>query len=138
MIERSILDGDGFGNAGYRVIEIHTDNNTITHLHITNNKGVELLNYNNSPVINNSNKQQYSFKGVKTPYNKSNTNITSTTNTNYEDILRKKCFSLKQSNNSEEEITKFFNYYKQAIDKGWKGNKFDVDTLWQRWIDRIN
>lgn len=60
-------------------------------------------------------------------------------NKSFQDKLANKCRELKEEGKYEvEEILKFFNYYKAAIEKGWKGKDFDVNRVWNNWISRIN
>lgn len=57
----------------------------------------------------------------------------------YQDKLSTKCRELKEEGKYDtEEIVKFFNYYKAAIEKGWKGKDFDVNRVWNNWISRIS
>lgn len=57
----------------------------------------------------------------------------------YQDKLSTKCRELKEEGKYDtEEIVKFFNYYKAALEKGWKGKDFDVNRVWVRWIERVN
>lgn len=57
----------------------------------------------------------------------------------FQDKLADKCRQLKEEGKYEiDEILKFFNYYKAAIEKGWKGKDFDVNRVWVRWIERVN
>lgn len=60
-------------------------------------------------------------------------------NKSFQDKLADKCRELKEEGKYEvDEILKFFNYYKAAIEKGWKGKDFDVNRVWNNWISRIN
>ena len=60
-------------------------------------------------------------------------------NKSYQDKLSTKCRELKEEGKYEvDEILKFFNYYKAAIEKGWKGKDFDVNRVWNNWISRIS
>lgn len=60
-------------------------------------------------------------------------------NKSFQDKLANKCRELKEEGKYEvDEILKFFNYYKAAIEKGWKGKDFDVNRVWVRWIERVN
>lgn len=57
----------------------------------------------------------------------------------YQDKLSTKCRELKEEGKYDtEEIVKFFNYYKAALEKGWKGKDFDVNRVWNNWISRIS
>lgn len=57
----------------------------------------------------------------------------------YQDKLSNKCRELKEEGKYDtEEIVKFFNYYKAALEKGWKGKDFDVNRVWNNWISRIS
>lgn len=60
-------------------------------------------------------------------------------NKSFQDKLSDKCRELKEEGKYDvDEILKFFNYYKSAIEKGWKGKDFDVNRVWNNWISRIN
>lgn len=60
-------------------------------------------------------------------------------NKTFQDKLSNKCRELKEEGKYEvDEILKFFNYYKAAIEKGWKGKDFDVNRVWNNWISRIS
>lgn len=60
-------------------------------------------------------------------------------NKSFQDKLSNKCRELKEEGKYEvDEILKFFNYYKAAIEKGWKGKDFDVNRVWNNWISRIS
>lgn len=60
-------------------------------------------------------------------------------NKSFQDKLANKCRELKEEGKYEvDEILKFFNYYKAAIEKGWKGKDFDVNRVWNNWISRIS
>lgn len=57
----------------------------------------------------------------------------------YQDKLSTKCRELKEEGKYDtEEIVKFFNYYKAALEKGWKGKDFDVNRVWHNWVSRIS
>lgn len=136
MIERVILEGDGFGDiSGYRVITVETEGHDIRSLSITNDKGNKLFSWQSmksDPLPTPTDNKQPVNQSFQNKQNKQEFQ-----NSNYENLLRNKCNSLRVEEADPNEIDKFFNYYKSAIDKGWKGNKFDVDTLWSRWIARI-
>lgn len=60
-------------------------------------------------------------------------------NKSFQDKLSNKCRELKEEGKYEvDEILKFFNYYKAALEKGWKGKDFDVNRVWNNWISRIS
>lgn len=60
-------------------------------------------------------------------------------NKSFQDKLTDKCRELKEEGKYEvDEILKFFNYYKAAIEKGWKGKDFDVNRVWNNWVSRIS
>jgi hypothetical protein len=60
-------------------------------------------------------------------------------NKSFQDKLSNKCRELKEEGKYEvDEILKFFNYYKAAIEKGWKGKDFDVNRVWHNWVSRIS
>lgn len=60
-------------------------------------------------------------------------------NKSFQDKLANKCRELKEEGKYDlDEILKFFNYYKAAIEKGWKGKDFDVNRVWNNWISRIS
>lgn len=60
-------------------------------------------------------------------------------NKSFQDKLANKCRELREEGKYEvDEILKFFNYYKAAIEKGWKGKDFDVNRVWNNWISRIS
>ena len=60
-------------------------------------------------------------------------------NKSFQDKLANKCRELKEEGKYEvDEILKFFNYYKAALEKGWKGKDFDVNRVWVRWIERVS
>lgn len=55
-------------------------------------------------------------------------------NKSFQDKLSNKCRELKEEGKYEvDEILKFFNYYKAAIEKGWKGKEFIPEKLWVKW-----
>lgn len=117
------IDDDGYGNSGYRVDDIrYNDKRQIVYLKIVNRFGKEVFTWNTDTIIKNTPakiiEQQ---KENKTD--------------NYKTILSTKCRSMKDEGKYElDEIIKFFNYYTEALNKGWKGKEFNVDKLWDRWI----
>lgn len=60
-------------------------------------------------------------------------------NKSFQDKLANKCRELKEEGKYDlDEILKFFNYYKAALEKGWKGKDFDVNRVWHNWVSRIS
>lgn len=121
------VEDDGYGNSGYRVDDIkYNDNRQIIYLKIVNKFGKEAFTWST-----------YTIKDPLNPPKAENKTENKAETTNYKEMLTAKCSELKQTENKDE-VLKFYNYYIKVIESGWKGKTFDVDTLWKRWIDRVN
>lgn len=122
-IERIVVDGDGYGGDGYRVIEIYYDS--------SRNISRVKIDSVGKTVFDSSNEIcQKSPKGNITQPIKEN-------KTGYKDILNRKCDNLKSEGKNDVEVEKFRVHYSKILEKEWKGNKFDVDTLWNIWETKI-
>lgn len=111
-----VVDDDGYGNRGYYVSYIRYDESSrkISELHIKNkfDKEVFSWNFNSKP----QEKQE--------PVVKKN---------NY-DALVEFCKQAKADGESQEELKKFYNFYKDKANT-WK-NTFNPSVLWNKWMER--
>lgn len=121
-IERVVIDGDGYGKDGYRVIEIYYDSSR----RISRVK------------IDSVGKTVFDSTSTQPKSKPTKTEVKSESKTDYETQLRMKCNSLtKDASINPNEIEKFFKHYKSILEKGWNGNKFDADALWNIWISKV-
>lgn len=113
---RIVVDDDGYGCSGYRVSEIeYTDNRKIKYLKIVNRFGKEVFEWQLDGAV----KKELPKEKVD--------------NTDYVNVLTTYCSQLKNAGYNTDTILKFFNYYKAAIEKGWRGHNFNVEAYWNRW-----
>lgn len=122
-VERIVVDGDGYGKDGYRVIEIYYDSSRSI-------SRVKIDSVGNT-VFDSSNEIPH-----KAPKEKGN--IIQPQRKTYEDILKNKCMDLnKDALINSTEVEKFFKHYQAILVKGWNGSKFDADALWNIWISKV-
>lgn len=55
----------------------------------------------------------------------------------FQQALTDYCTALKNNGFDKNEILKFFNYYKSAIEKGWRGREFNAEKLWINWNKKV-
>ena len=112
-----VVDDDGYGNRGYYVSLIRYDETArkITELHIANK----------------FDKEVFSWKYGEKP--KTTTQNTEPTKSNY-DLLVEFCKKAKADGESQEELKKFYNFYKDKANT-WK-NTFNPSALWNKWKER--
>ena len=129
------VSDDGFGNSGYKVVEIlYNDHREITHLVIVNRFGKEVFRWDADKQV------QTQTSTATAPASKA-TVQKSTTGDNRNEVIQSikdnanKVYRLEGTN--QEELKKFVNFYVAMIEeKGWKGT-FNFDTLFKRWMDRV-
>lgn len=111
-----VIDDDGYGNRGYYVSLIRYDEQArkITELHIANKFDKEVFNW------------KY---GEKT---KTATQKTEPTKSNY-DLLVEFCKQAKEDGSDQEQLKKFFNYYKEKT-TSWKST-FNAKALFDKWME---
>lgn len=112
-----VVDDDGYGNRGYYVSLIRYDETArkITELHIANK----------------FDKEVFSWKYGEKP--KTTTQKTEPTKSNY-DLLVEFCKQAKADGESQEELKRFYNFYKDKANT-WK-NTFNPSALWNKWKER--
>lgn len=112
-----IIDDDGYGNRGYYVSLIRYDENArkITELHIANRFDKEVFSW------------KYGERAKATEQKPQ------PTQSNY-DTLVEFCKKAKADGESQEELKKFYNFYKDKANT-WK-NTFNPSALWTKWKER--
>ena len=55
----------------------------------------------------------------------------------FQQVLTDYCTALKKNGFDKNEILKFFNYYKSAIEKVWRGREFNAEKLWINWNKKV-
>jgi hypothetical protein len=112
-----VVDDDGYGNRGYYVSLIRYDETArkITELHIANKFDKEVFTW------------KY---GEKT---KATAQKTEPTKSNY-DLLVEFCKQAKEDGADQEQLKKFFNYYKEKT-TSWKST-FNAKALFDKWMER--
>ena len=125
---RITIDDDGYGNSGYKVLEISYDTNrNITHLVIGNRFNKEVFRWDRDSV---EQPTQYKSKSyIQTQQNglewKDETKDNLTVLTDY-------CSQVTANGFDRSEVGKFFRFYKDKCNE-WRGT-FQVDKLFSAWM----
>lgn len=115
-----VIDDDGYGNKGYKVSHIeYNDNRQIVSLKIVNRFNKEVFVWCEGKEI----PTEYKVKAVA--------------EIDFQQALTDYCTALKNNGFDKNEILKFFNYYKSAIEKGWRGREFNAEKLWINWNKKV-
>lgn len=127
---RITIDDDGYGNSGYKVLEISYDTNrNITHLVIGNRFNKEVFRWDKDSV---EQPTQYKPKSyTQTQQNdlewKDETKDNLTVLTDY-------CSQVTANGFDRSEVGKFFRFYKDKCNS-WNG-KFDCERLFSNWMSK--
>lgn len=127
---RITIDDDGYGNSGYKVLEISYDTNrNITHLVIGNRFNKEVFRWDRDSV---EQPTQYKPKSyIQTQQNdlewKDETKDNLTVLTDY-------CSQVTANGFDRSEVGKFFRFYKDKCNS-WNG-KFDCERLFSNWMSK--
>ena len=127
---RITIDDDGYGNSGYKVLEISYDTNrNITHLVIGNCFNKEVFRWDRDSV---EQPTQYKSKSyIQTQQNdlewKDETKDNLTVLTDY-------CSQVTANGFDRSEVGKFFRFYKDKCNE-WRGT-FQVDKLFSAWMTK--
>lgn len=127
---RITIDDDGYGNSGYKVLEISYDTNrNITHLVIGNRFNKEVFRWDRDSV---EQPTQYKPKSyTQTQQNdlewKDETKDNLTVLTDY-------CSQVTANGFDRSEVGKFFRFYKDKCNE-WRGT-FQVDKLFSAWMSK--
>lgn len=137
---RIIVDDDGYGNAGYKVLEINYDSNrNIKHLVIGNKWGKEVWRWDNDkPTQTQTVAYTLRVKPVEEPkaYDVNEEPPVSVDNSIAAQI-KAYCGKKKLEQGVDlKELKAFFKFYSDRADK-WKYKKFNGDSLWDSWMARV-
>lgn len=127
---RITIDDDGYGNSGYKVLEISYDTNrNITHLVIGNRFNKEVFRWDKD--------------SVEQPTQHKPKSYTQTTQTDLEwkdetkdnlAVLTDYCSQVTANGFDRSEVGKFFRFYKDKCNE-WRGT-FQVDKLFSAWMSK--
>ena len=127
---RITIDDDGYGNSGYKVLEISYDTNrNITHLVIGNRFNKEVFRWDKD--------------SVEQPTQHKPKSYTQTTQTDLEwkdetkdnlTVLTDYCSQVTANGFDRSEVGKFFRFYKDKCNE-WRGT-FQVDKLFSAWMSK--
>lgn len=127
---RITIDDDGYGNSGYKVMEISYDTNrNITHLVIGNRFNKEVFRWDRD--------------GAEQPTQFKTKSYTQTTQTDLEwqdetkdnlTVLTDYCSQVTANGFDRSEVGKFFRFYKDKCN-AWNG-KFDCERLFSNWMSK--
>lgn len=127
---RITIDDDGYGNSGYKVLEISYDTNrNITHLVIGNRFNKEVFRWDKD--------------SVEQPTQHKPKSYTQTTQTDLEwkdetkdnlTVLTDYCSQVTANGFDRSEVGKFFRFYKDKCNT-WNG-KFDCERLFSNWMSK--
>ena len=127
---RITIDDDGYGNSGYKVLEISYDTNrNITHLVIGNRFNKEVFRWDRDSV---EQPTQYKPKSY-TQTQQSDLEWKDETKDNLT-VLTDYCSQVTANGFDRSEVGKFFRFYKDKCNE-WRGT-FQVDKLFSAWMSK--
>lgn len=129
-----VVDDDGYGCSGYKVIEIQYDSNRkINHLVIGNRFNKEVYRWDKDIVVQPTPYVPKTY--IQTPTNDLEWKEEPPKKDNLT-LLTEFCTSQKTVVADTAQLVKYFEYYKGKAND-WKG-QFDCNRLWNNWISRAS
>ena len=127
---RITIDDDGYGNSGYKVLEINYDTNrNITHLVIGNRFNKEVFRWDRDSVEQPTQHKPKSY--TQTQQNELEWQDETKDNLT---VLTDYCSQVTANGFDRSEVGKFFRFYKDKCNS-WNG-KFDCERLFSNWMSK--